>query len=373
LRLDRRGPRDRHARQVLRVAVATALAVPVVGLIIGESLARRLGPSRPALLIVGLLVGTAAISALSTVPTGARYSITPAPIVAREFVAIPSPVPTARATGSVGGSLAESQDESPELTPAPEVPVVMRFRPRDGWLGVSQFAAVSVRFSRPMDHVSTEEAFGVVVGETPITGTFRWAEGDTVLVLTPARALPYGARIALSVDVGARTADGVALAEARSVTFTVRQRPAPSVRRARSVRPAPTVRPAPRSSGWRWPLLGPITQRFGESLTKYGFHQGIDINGETGDPVRAARRGRVVVAGAYDRCGGLQVHIDHGDGIASWYRHLSRINVAKGTLVEAGTVIGRVGDTGCSFGSHLHFAIRKGSTFVDPLRYLPTR
>jgi len=368
LRLERRSPRDRHAPKVLRVAVATALAVPVVGLIIGESLARRLGPRRPALLIVGLLVGSiAAISTLSTVPIGARSSTTPAPIADREFVAIPIPAPTVRATEPIARSFVRSPSESLEVTPAPEAPTVVRFRPRNGWVGVSRFAAVSVRFSRPMDHASTEEAFNVVVGDRPVTGTFRWAEGDTVLVLTPGTALPYGAEIALSVEAGARAADGVALAEARSVTFTVQQRPAPTVR------PTPAVRQAPPSGGWRWPLLGPITQRFGESLTKYGFHSGLDIDGKTGDPVRAARRGRVVVAGEYDECGGLQVHIDHRDGIASWYRHLSRIDVAKGTLVEAGTVIGRVGDTGCSLGSHLHFAIRKGSTFVDPLGYLPPR
>jgi hypothetical protein len=367
LRHDRRGPRDRHAHEALRVTAATALAVPVVGLIIGESLARRLGRSRPALLIVGLLAGTIAISALSTVPIGARSSTTPAPIADREFLPIPIPAPTVRATEPVAWSLARSPSEPLEVTPAPEAPAIVRFRPRNGWVGVSRFAAVSVRFSRPMNHASTEEAFHVVVGDTPVTGTFRWAESNTVLVLTPASELPYGAGIALSVDVGARAADGVALAKSRSVTFTVQQRPAPTVR------PVPTVRPAPPSSGWRWPLLGPITQRFGESLTRYGFHYGIDIDGKTGDPVRAARRGRVVTAGAYDQCGGLQVHIDHGDGLASWYRHLSRIDVAKGTLVEAGTVIGRVGDTGCSLGSHLHFAIRKGSTFVDPLGYLPPR
>lgn len=367
MHLDRRGPRDRHAREVLRVAVATALAVPVLGLIIGESLVRRPGPIRPTLLIVGLLAGTIAISAHSTEPIGARSSAIPAQIADREFVAVPSPSPTVRALEPVARALGRFPSVSPEVISASAAPTVVRLRPRDGWVDVSRFAAVSVRFSRPMDHASTEEAFHVVVGDTHVTGTFRWAEGDTVLVLTPASALPYGATIALSVDVGARASDGVRLAKARSVTFTVRQRPAPAVRTA------PTVRPAPRSSGWRWPLLGPITQRFGESLTKYGFHQGIDIDGKTGDPVRAARRGRVVVAGEYDRCGGLQVHIDHGDGIASWYRHLSRIEVAKGTFVEAGTVIGRVGDTGCSLGSHLHFAIRKGSTFVDPLRYLPPR
>jgi murein DD-endopeptidase MepM/ murein hydrolase activator NlpD len=292
LRHDRHGPRDRHAHEVLRVAVATALSVPVVGLIIGESLVRRMGPSRPALLTVGLLAGTIAISVLTTVPIGARSSTTPAQIADREILAIPNPAPSIRATEPLARNPARSSSEPLEVALAPEPPAIVRFRPRDGSAGVSRFAAISIRFSRPMDHASTEEAFHVVVGDKPVTGTFRWAEGDTVLVLTPTSTLPHDARIALSVDVGARAVDGVALAEARSITFTVQQRPAPTVR------PVPTVRPALSSSGWRWPLLGPITQRFGESLTQYGFHYGIDIDGDTGDPVRAARRGRVVVAGA---------------------------------------------------------------------------
>lgn len=157
------------------------------------------------------------------------------------------------------------------------------------------------------------------------------------------------------------------MADARSVTFTVRQRP------ARIAHATPEPRPVRHSVGWRWPLLGPITQRFGESLTRYGYRYGIDIDGTTGDPVRAARSGRVIVAGSYDQCGGLEVHIDHGDGIVSWYRHLSHIDVEKGARVEVGTLIGRVGDTGCSLGSHLHFAIQKGSRFVDPLLFLPPR
>ena len=367
LRHDHHGPRVRHRHERLRGAVAVALGLPIVGLIVVESLARRLSPSRPALLVVGLLAGTMAVSVVSTVPIGARSPTARAPIADREFLAIPTPDPIARATEPVARSAVRSPIEPIEATPAPEPPEIVRFRPRDGWVEVSIFAAVSVRFTRAMDHASTEDAFRVAVGNRAVRGAFRWAEGDTVLVLTPASALPQGARITLSVEVGARAADGVALAKAQSVTFTVR------ARAVQTVRPAPTARPAPTSRGWRWPLLGPITQRFGESLTKYGFHYGIDIDGETGDPVRAARRGRVVIAGRYDQCGGLEVHIDHGDGVASWYRHLSRVDVAKGSLVEAGTVIGRVGNTGCSLGSHLHFAIRNGSTFVDPLDYLPPR
>jgi len=48
-------------------------------------------------------------------------------------------------------------------------------------------------------------------------------------------------------------------------------------------------------------------------------------------------------------------------------------DVRVGARVAAGTIIGRVGATGCALGSHLHFAIRRGMTFVDPLRYLPPR
>jgi murein DD-endopeptidase MepM/ murein hydrolase activator NlpD len=220
-----------------------------------------------------------------------------------------------------------------------------------------------------MDHASTERAFHVTMGQTPVTGMVRWAEGDTVLVLDPSLPLPYRARVTLAVALGARSAEGAPLRVARSVTFTVQPRSTPAVQPTRS----PSRRPAPSSTAWHWPLIGPITQKFGETKTQYGFHQGIDIDGDTGDRVRAARGGRVVVAGTFDSCGGLQVHIDHGDGIESWYRHLSRIDVKRGDVVAAGAVIGRVGDTGCSLGSHLHFGIRLGTTFVDPLRYLPPR
>jgi murein DD-endopeptidase MepM/ murein hydrolase activator NlpD len=367
LRLDRRGPSHLPADERLRGALAAAFALPVFALVIAESLTRRFGLSRPALLTIALLTGTLAVSALPTAHLDARSSIARPAIADRGSSAIDLPGPTRNAALPVAGPRATSSPNHPEVTPSPMPPQVVRFRPRDGWDDVSRFAAVSVRFTRPMDHASTEEAFHAVVAGRRIAGTFRWAEGDTVLVLVPASALPYGARIALSVELGAQATDGVMLARARSATFTVQPRA------ATRKRPVASSRPAQPSSGWRWPLVGPITQRFGESLTQYGFHYGIDIDGNTGDPVRAARRGRVVVAGRFDQCGGLEIHVDHGDGISSWYRHLSRIQVDVGSFVEAGAIIGRVGNTGCSLGSHLHFGIRVGSKFVDPLDYLPPR
>lgn len=129
----------------------------------------------------------------------------------------------------------------------------------------------------------------------------------------------------------------------------------------------------PRDTGWRWPLIGPITQYFGQVLTIYGPHQGIDIDGSTGDPVVAAHAGRVVVAGDIGGCGGLQVQVDIGGGIVTLYHHLSSIGVTVGETVTLGQRIGRVGSTGCSTGSHLHFAVQVDGTFVDPLDYLPAR
>jgi murein DD-endopeptidase MepM/ murein hydrolase activator NlpD len=252
----------------------------------------------------------------------------------------------------------------------PEPPLIVRFRPLHGTTGVPRTAEVSIRFTEPMDPASSS-AFHALVDGMEVAGTYRWADNGTVLVLRPSAALPFGARVQLLADTTARSAAGLALPEARSVTFTVAPKPPP---RATPTPAAPRpAAPAPSSDGWQWPLLGPITQRFGESLTVYGFHQGLDINGETGDPVRAARGGRVKVAGYWDECGGLQVQLDHGGGVESWYRHFSRVDVAVGASVSAGTVIGAVGETGCAFGSHLHFAIRVNGTFVDPLRYLPPR
>jgi murein DD-endopeptidase MepM/ murein hydrolase activator NlpD len=263
-----------------------------------------------------------------------------------------------------GGALVRVPDPAVRGAPPTPVPEVVRFRPRNGWADVSPGADLSVRFTTAMNHASTEAAFtATILGSAAIDGSVQWAEDGTVLVLDPRTSLAAGARIQLQVSAGALSAEGIPIAAPSSVTFTVA-----------AASPAPPKAPAATvAAGWRWPLIGPITQYFGQRLTVYGFHQGIDIDGDTGDPVRAAHSGRVVVAGNYDDCGGLEVHVDHGDGITSWYRHLSRIDVAVGATVEAGSVIGLVGETGCAFGSHLHFGVRVGSTFVDPLRYLPPR
>lgn len=333
--------------------------------------AKRLPRGRPPLVVAVLLAaslvaGAATDRHLEAVAPAPSQSL---PASAFEPVVVPGSdlrqhPPTPRPSPSVIVAPTPTAARTP--TPPPDPVTVIRFRPRDGWTEVSRFADVSVRFSAPMDRAATQAAFHARVGKTAVSGRFRWAESDTVLVLNPSVALPDGATVELTVDAGAKSAEGAVLEARAVVSFVVQSKPRP-----RTTSPPSPAKPRP--SSWQWPLIGPITQYFGQTLTQYGVHQGIDIDGDTGDPVRAARAGRVVVAGYADSCGGLQVRIDHGDGFTSWYRHLSRVLVGVGDRVAGGALIGRVGATGCATGSHLHFGIRKGSTFVDPMKYLPSR
>lgn len=117
-----------------------------------------------------------------------------------------------------------------------------------------------------------------------------------------------------------------------------------------------------------WPLDGTITSYFGPRDGR--MHEGIDIDGEEGDPIVAAASGVVAYAGVMDGYGNLVV-VDHGDGLATAYAHLSQFAVMPGDSIEQGGLVGAVGCTGNCTGSHLHFEVRIDGVAVDPLPYLP--
>jgi murein DD-endopeptidase MepM/ murein hydrolase activator NlpD len=123
----------------------------------------------------------------------------------------------------------------------------------------------------------------------------------------------------------------------------------------------------PSSQGLIWPVSGPITSPFGYRWGR--LHAGIDIGVPYGTPIHAAASGTVVLAGWTGGYGNYTC-IDHGGGLATCYGHQSSYAVSSGAQVSQGQVIGYVGNTGHSFGAHLHFEVRINGNPVDPLGYL---
>jgi murein DD-endopeptidase MepM/ murein hydrolase activator NlpD len=110
------------------------------------------------------------------------------------------------------------------------------------------------------------------------------------------------------------------------------------------------------------------------SISGYDFsevHRGIDIAGNTGEAVYATDAGVIVYAGWNNYGYGNMVMIDHGNGFQSLYGHLSAFNVGCGQSVGQGDVIGAIGSTGNSSGSHLHFEILSASSKLNPHDVLP--
>lgn len=115
---------------------------------------------------------------------------------------------------------------------------------------------------------------------------------------------------------------------------------------------------------------GAITSYYG--YRRSGFHTGIDIARPKGTKIYAADGGTVTFAG---RSGGygLLIKIDHGNGYSTYYAHCSALSVKKGQQVNKGDVIGKVGSTGNSTGSHLHFEVRLHGNTKNPLNYVSSR
>jgi murein DD-endopeptidase MepM/ murein hydrolase activator NlpD len=117
-----------------------------------------------------------------------------------------------------------------------------------------------------------------------------------------------------------------------------------------------------------WPKEGTITSSFGRR--RLGWHRGIDIKGERGDPIFAAAPGVVVVSGVEPRYGRV-VKIEHEYGFTTVYAHNDDNFVGMGDWVVTGQRIGSIGRTGRATSDHLHFEIRREGRVYNPLYMLP--
>ena len=117
-----------------------------------------------------------------------------------------------------------------------------------------------------------------------------------------------------------------------------------------------------------WPVKGIVSQRFSMGGSE-GRHDGIDILAEENALVVSAAKGVVMEAG-WDQDLGRYVRVNHDFGVETVYGHLARFFVQTGDQVGKGAALGLVGNTGRSFGPHLHFEIIFKGKPVDPLPYL---
>jgi murein DD-endopeptidase MepM/ murein hydrolase activator NlpD len=128
--------------------------------------------------------------------------------------------------------------------------------------------------------------------------------------------------------------------------------------------------PSASAAGLIWPVEGTLTSPFGYRWGQ--MHEGIDIAAPEGTPIMAAASGTVILMQSEASSGGYGNYtcIDHGGGLATCYAHQSSFATSEGAAVSQGEVIGYVGNTGHSFGAHLHFEVRIEGVPTDPLGYL---
>lgn len=124
-----------------------------------------------------------------------------------------------------------------------------------------------------------------------------------------------------------------------------------------------------------WPVEGAVTSSYGERIDPFNgegaFHTGVDISTAFGTPIIAPADGMVRETNFINGYG-RTIILDHGHSITTLYGHLSGFAVGEGESVHRGDVIGYVGSSGRSTGSHLHYEVRIHDTPVNPHKYLRT-
>lgn len=126
------------------------------------------------------------------------------------------------------------------------------------------------------------------------------------------------------------------------------------------------------SSGRRTSGYGPRSVQCGSGYCSSGFHYGVDLAAGCGAGIYAASAGRVVYAG-YNGGYGNYVKIDHGQGIGSGYAHNRNLYVSNGQWVNAGDLVAAEGNTGNSFGCHVHFEVYLNGAPINPIAFLAER
>ncbi len=299
-----------------------------------------------------------------------RYGVTTSAIVAANGIADPSLI-------LVGQRLAIPGSAPSAPLPSPFLAVELKPQP----MIQGQTLAIEVQTEKPVNLAgSLDNRPLIFVGES---GQY-WA---LVGIGATAQIGPYFLELTATDDAGQATrasklvqvVAGDFATEQIVLSSETSQLLDPALIRAENERLSQVFGTFSRQQLWeglfRVPLQEPVrvTSAFGTRRSYSGgpltsYHGGVDYGAETGAPVLAAGRGRVALAEELT-VRGKAVIIDHGLGVYSSYYHLAEITVEAEQKIERSDPIGKVGSTGLSTGSHLHWEIRVGSVYVDPLQW----
>ena len=198
----------------------------------------------------------------------------------------------------------------------------------------------------------------------PVTGiAHKVSKGDTVYSI----AKKYDSSAQAVVDFPFNTFSNdetFELAIGQVVIVPDGVKPAETVASPRSRQITPDAGSVVASGSFVWPTNGTISQNYA------WYHPGTDIANRASPNVLAADSGRVTYAGCLTYGYGCHVKIDHGNGFTTLYAHFSQIYVTVGQSVGRGSAIGKMGSTGRSTGTHLHFELAKNGVKLNPLTVL---
>jgi murein DD-endopeptidase MepM/ murein hydrolase activator NlpD len=272
-------------------------------------------------------------------------------------------------SGTTTGS-APHTDPKPRPTPTPDPAVTEPFTAAGQQPEPLRRAIVAERAAQ-RDEELAKEADEVTRAARTASGRARQEQLSEDEKATQTKAAQL-AKEALDRAIAARIAAAAARAEAEAA--------AGQAIRLDAAAPPPVVPPGqdfpvePPVSGGAGGAASPVPRAvIGAHFGQYGlwsrYHTGLDFRAAYGVPIRAVKSGIVLYAGNSGDWAGNHVAIRHSDGMTTMSSHMSRMAVTAGQTVQAGQVIGYVGQTGRAFGAHLHFELYPaGVTYGDVYR-----
>lgn len=275
-----------------------------------------------------------------------------------------------------GTTIKPGQEIALSLTSEPPAPLVVTVQAGDTLWGLSREYDSSIDEIKRINNLTSEK---ISPGDS-LTIPGRYAASNNA---------DQGGAVSITIEVASGdTLWDIAKRYNTSITalISANELPGQTIRAGQSLKivpsselaaalPIPAPAPLPSAgANMIWPLDGEITSRFGYRRLRIGgsnFHTGLDIDGETGDPIYAATSGIVTFSGWNAGYGNLV--IVSSDNTDYYYAHASELLVEVDDQISIGQTLALVGSTGRSTGSHLHFEIRVDGEAIDPLAVLEQR